>query len=92
MQICLKVASAKKRITSQIISFEAQFQKFFYLVEKLCSNLEISSFCIFNHPMIYQICDAMMSTWDRVNFWIHLLNSNSLSHQTGAIDEYKQGQ
>ena len=29
-----------------------------------------SSFCIFNYPRIYQICDVMMgiSTWDRVHF------------------------
>ena len=31
-----------------------------------------SSFCIFNHPMIYQICDVIksISTWDRMHFWI----------------------
>ena len=53
-----------------------------------------SSFCIFNHPMIYQICDVMMSitTRDRVRFWIHLLNHNSLTHQTCSTDRYKQGQ
>ena len=38
------------------------------------------SFCIFHHPMIYQICDVMMSI-----FWIYLLNHNSLSHQTWLI-------
>ena len=29
--------------------------------------------------MIYKICDVMMSisTWDRVHFWIYLLNHNS---------------
>ena len=30
-----------------------------------------------NHPMICKICDVMMSTWDRVHFWIHLLKYNS---------------
>ena len=32
--------------------------------------LRYSSFCIFNYPMIYQICDVMMgiSTCDRVHF------------------------
>ena len=51
------------------------------------------SFYIFNYPMIYQICDVMMSIskWDRVHFWIYLLNHNSLSHQTWSIDRYKQG-
>ena len=35
--------------------------------------------CIFKHPMILQICEVTMSisTWDRVNFWIYLLNHNS---------------
>ena len=49
---------------------------------------------IFNHPMIYQICDAMMSisTWDMVHFWIYLLSHNSLSHQTWPIDRYKNTQ
>ena len=53
-----------------------------------------SGFCIFNHPIIYQICDVMMSisTWDKMHFWIYLLNHNSLSHQTWQIDRYEQGQ
>ena len=53
-----------------------------------------SSFCIFNDSMFYQIRDAMISisTWDRVLFWIYLLNNNSLSHQTWPIDRSKQGQ
>ena len=44
--------------------------------------------------MIYKICDIMMSirTWDRVHFWIYLLNHNSLSHQTWPMDRYKKGQ
>ena len=51
-----------------------------------------SGFCIFNHPMIYQICDAMISIgiWDKVHFRLYLLNHNSLSHQTWSIDRYKQ--
>ena len=53
-----------------------------------------SSFCIFNHPMIYQICDVMMSinTRNRAYFWIYLLNHNSLNHQTWPIDKYKHKQ
>ena len=52
------------------------------------------SFCVFNDPMIYQVCDVMMSisTWNRVHFRIYLLNRNLLSHQTWSIDTYKQGQ
>ena len=44
--------------------------------------------------MIYQTCDAMVniSTWNRVHFWIYLLNSPSLSHQTRPIQRHKQGQ
>ena len=40
-----------------------------------------SNFCIFNHFMIYQICEIVsISPWNRVQFWIQLLNHNSLSH------------
>ena len=55
---------------------------------------DILLFCIFNHPMVWQIRDIMISisTWDRVHFWIYLLNHNLLSHQTWLIDRYKQGQ
>ena len=44
--------------------------------------------------MIYQICDVRIniSLWDRVYFWIYLLNHKSLSHQTWPIDRYKQRQ
>ena len=53
-----------------------------------------SSFCILNHPLIYQICDVMVniSTQDSVHFLIYLLKYNSLSHQTWPIDRYKQRQ
>ena len=72
--------------------------RFFCLMERLSFILDIkfhsSSFHIFSHPMIYQICDIMMSinTWDKRYFWIYLLNHNSLTHQTWSIDRYKQGQ
>ena len=57
-------------------------------------DLALSSFCILNHLMIYQICDVMMSisTWYRVHFWMYLLNHDSLSYQTWPIDRYKQRQ
>ena len=44
--------------------------------------------------MIYQICDTTMSiiTWDRLHFWIYLLNHNSWSRQTWLINICKQGQ
>ena len=50
-----------KMITSQNVLFEVQVKKFFYFVEKLCSVLEIFKFCVFNHPLIYKICDVMMN-------------------------------
>ena len=50
-------------------------------------------FLFFNHSMICQNCDVIMSisTWDRVHFSIYLLNHNSLGHQTWPTDRYKQG-
>ena len=53
---------------------------------------DIQFFFIFNHPMIYQICETMISigTWGRVHIWIYLLNHNSLTHQTWSIE--RQGQ
>ena len=69
--------------------------RFFLFCRKVifCSQ-DIQVFCVFNHPMIYQIFDIMMSisTWDRVHFWIYLLSHDSLSHQTWLVDRYKQGQ
>ena len=41
-----------------------------------------------------QLCDVKMSisTRDKVQLHIYLLNHNSLSQQTLPIDRYKQGQ
>ena len=59
-KVTLKGYLRYKTMTSQNMSYEAQ-KKF---VGKL-----YSSCLIFNHPMIYQICDVIMgSTWDRVPF------------------------
>ena len=79
-----------KTITSQNVSFEAQIKNF-YFAEKYVLFSRYLSICIFNHPMIYQICDITMSicTWDKVQFWIYLLNHNSWSHQTWPVDRYK---
>ena len=53
-----------------------------------------SRLCIFNHLMIYQISDVMMSIsiWCRVHFWIYTLKHNSLTHQTWSVNRYKQGE
>ena len=60
--IILKGYLRYKTITSQNVSSWAQ--KSYVLLSRY------SSFCIFSRPMIYQICDVMMSisTWDGV-FW-----------------------
>ena len=83
-----------RTITSQNVSSEAQVKDFYVSWKSYVPLLRYSSFCLFNNPIIYQICDVMMSTstWDRVHLWIYLLNHNSLSHQSWSTDRYKQGQ
>ena len=48
---------------------------------------------VFVFLTIYQISDVTMSIskWDKVHFWIYLLNHKSWSHQTWSVDRYKQG-
>ena len=57
--LCQKLLSylELKRLP-QNLSFEAQFKNFFILQK---SYVSFSSFCIFNHPIIHQVCDVMMS-------------------------------
>ena len=50
-----------KTMTSQNVSSEAQVKDFFILWKDYVPFSRYSSFCIFNQPMIYQICDVMMS-------------------------------
>ena len=59
-----------KTIISQNVLFEAQIKNFFIFWKSYVPFSRYSSFCIFNHLMIYQICEVMMSisTWDRVHF------------------------
>ena len=73
-----------KIITSQNVSSETQVKNCFILQKNYVPFSRYSSFFIFNHPMIYQICDVMMSisTQDKVHFWVYFLNHNSLSQQT----------
>ena len=79
-----------KTIISQNVLFEAQIKNFFIFWKSYVPFSRYSSFCIFNHLMIYQISDVTMSisTWDKVHFWIYLLNHNSLSHHTWPTDRY----
>ena len=88
--IVLKYYLHYKMITFQNVSSEAQVKDVFISEKSYVPFSWYSSFCIFVHSMIYQICDIMMNigTWDRVHFWIYLLNCNSLSHQTWPIDRY----
>ena len=70
-QIGLKGYLHYKTISSQNLSYEAQAKNFFISEKSYVPFSKYSSFCIFSHPMIYQICDVMISitTWDRVHFW-----------------------
>ena len=76
------------------MSLEAQVKNFFILWKNHVPFSRYLIFCILNNPVIYQICDVMMSinTWDMVHFWIYLLNQNSLSGQTWPNDRHNQGQ
>ena len=87
LHVWLKGCLCYKTITSQNVSSEKQIKNFFILKNYIPFS-RYSSFCIFNHLMIYQICDVTMSisTWDKAHFWIYLLNHNSWSHQTWQFD------
>ena len=71
-----------KTVFSQNVSSEAQVKNFFISQTNYVPLSRYSNFCILNNPMIYEICDVMMSisTWDWVHFWIYLLKQNSLNH------------
>ena len=67
--------------------------KIFSFCRKIMFRFQvIQVFCNFNHLMIYQICDVMMSTGDKVYVGIYYLNQSSLSHQTWPIVWYKPEQ
>ena len=82
-----------KTVTSQNVSSEAQVKNFLFRRNVMFLSRGIQFFCIFNHPIVYQICDVVMSisTWDRSHFWIsfkpHLIKSPNLVN-----DRHKQGQ
>ena len=61
-----------KIITSHNASSEALVKNFFILQKSYVPFSRYSSFCIFNHPMLYQICNII---------W-------ALVHETGCIFEY----
>ena len=61
-----------KMITSQNVPPIAQIKNFFISYKNYVPFSRYSNFCIFNHPMIYQISDVTMSisTWGKLHFWI----------------------
>ena len=63
--IMLKSYLRYKTTTFQNVSSEAQIKNFFNSKKNYVPFLRYSSFYIFNHPMIYRICDVTMSisTW-----------------------------
>ena len=75
-----------KMITSQNVSSKAEIKKFFISWKNYVPFPSYSSFCIFNHSMIYQISDVTMS------IWTYLLNHKSWIHKTWLVYRYKQGQ
>ena len=52
-----------------------------------------SRFCNCNHPMIYQICDAMMSiiTWERVHVWIYFWTTTRLVTKLDQLIDISKG-
>ena len=73
------------------MSTEAQVKNFFISKENYVSFSRYSSFDIFNHPMIYQICNVMMS----ISIYMrqgNLLNHYPLSQRAWPIHRYKHGQ
>ena len=53
----------------QNVSYEAKIENFFILRRSYIPFLRYLSFCIFNHPMIYQI--SLMSWWVLVHEILH---------------------
>ena len=67
----LKIYPRCKTVTSQNVLSEAQLKNFFVSYKNYVPFWRYSSFCIFSHPMIYEICDVTMgiTTSDRMHFW-----------------------
>ena len=71
-----KVYLRYKTITSENVSSEAQVQVNIFLFRK--KNVlfsRYSSLCILHHPMIYQICDVMISIGTRDDAFLIYLES-----------------
>ena len=84
----LKVTSATKRRLLKI----RHWLRIFLSHAKVMLRFQDDQVFVFRTiPLFTQSIIMSMSAWDRVQFWIYLLNHNSLSHQTWPIDTYKQG-
>ena len=86
-QWLLKVTSA----TKWLCHLRHKFRIFLFCRKVMFRFQDIQVFVFSTIPW-FSISDVMMSitTWDRVQFWVYLLNHNSLSHQTWPVDRYKQ--
>ena len=58
-----------KTITSQNVSFQEYVKNFFISQKSYVPFSRYSSFCIFNHPMIYQICEHETGCIFEYIFW-----------------------
>ena len=70
MKFSIKGYLRYKTINFPNVSSEAQIENFFISYKNYAPFSRYPSFCVFNHPMIYQICDVTMSisNWDKVHF------------------------
>ena len=82
-----------KMITSQIVPSEAQIKNFFISKKNYVPFWRYSSFCIFNHPMIYKICDVTMSIiiWDNMHFWIIFWTTTHEVTKLGLLIDISKG-
>ena len=64
------------------MSSEAHVNNFFISQKIYAPFLRYLSFCIFNHPVIYQICDVMMniSTFFNISFEPQLIKQANLAN------------
>ena len=82
-----------KKITFQNGASEAQVKNSFFPVKVMFHSQYTWVFVLLTTPWFSKsVMSWRVLVHETVHFWIHLLNHNSLSHQTWPIDRYKQGQ
>ena len=82
-RIMLKIASATKRWLLKMCHLRHWLRNFCIFQKLMFRSQDIKVF-VFSHPMIYQICDVLTSTRDRVHSNISF--EQLLSHQTWPTD------